>query len=74
MPASLWFNWVLGFIWCIFRHLPYNVTPAYLKAKTDAAMTLLKEIKGIKMDENKMKPREVKVLEQVGDEIDIVEV
>ena len=26
------------------------------------------------MDEDKMKPREVKVLEQVGDEIDIVEV
>ena len=34
-------------------------------------MTLLEEIKGIKMDEDKMKPREVKVLEQVGDEIDM---
>jgi hypothetical protein len=49
----------------LFRHLPYNATPAYLKAKTDAAFTLLREINSTVLDENKMTPREVKVLEQV---------
>jgi hypothetical protein len=47
------------------RHLPYNATPAYLKAKTDAAFKLLDEIKSTALDETAMTPREVKALEQV---------
>ena len=46
-------------------HLPYNATPAYLKAKTDAAFKLLDEINSTVLDENAMTPREVKALEQV---------
>ena len=56
----------------IFRHLPYNATPAYLKAKTDAAFTLLQEINSTVLDENKMTPREVKALEQVAVVVDCV--
>ena len=47
------------------RHLPYNATPAYLKAKTDAAFKLFDEINSTVLDENAMTPREVKALEQV---------
>lgn len=48
-----------------FRYLPYNPDPAQLKKKTDRALELLKQITSIKIDENKMKPREVKALAQV---------
>ena len=47
------------------RHLPYNATPAYLKAKTDAAFKLFDEINSTVLNENAMTPREVKALEQV---------
>ena len=50
----------------LFRHLPYNYTPAYLKERTDVALSLLNEIKNKSMDENKMKPREIKGVEQVS--------
>lgn len=47
------------------RHVPFDCTPEYLKEKTDAALSLLNEINETDMDENKMKPREVKGVEQV---------
>ncbi|KAM7443428.1 hypothetical protein ABFA07_007884 [Porites harrisoni] len=47
------------------RYFPYNPDPAQLKKKTDRALELLKQITSIKIDENKMKPREVKALVQV---------
>lgn len=47
------------------RYFPYNPDPAELKKKTDRALELLKEIKSVHLDENKMKPREVKALAQV---------
>ena len=47
------------------RFAPYNPDPKYLKQKTDKAKELLQEINSIKIDENKMKPREVKALSQV---------
>ena len=48
-----------------FRYFPYNPDPVQLKKKTDRALELLKQITSIKIDENKMKPREVKALVQV---------
>ena len=48
-----------------FRFLPYNPDPMYLKRKTDRTRELLQEINSVKIDENKMKPREVKALAQV---------
>lgn len=48
-----------------FRYFPYNPDPGQLKKKTDRALELLKQITSIKIDENKMKPREVKALVQV---------
>lgn len=48
------------------RHFPFNCTPEYLKEKTDVAFSLLNEVKNKDMDENKMKPREVKGVEQVS--------
>ena len=48
-----------------FRYFPYNPDPAQLKKKTDRALELLKQITSINIDENKMKPREVKALVQV---------
>lgn len=47
------------------RFAPYNPDPKYLKQKADKAKELLQEINSIKIDENKMKPREVKALSQV---------
>lgn len=47
------------------RYFPYNPDPAQLKKKTDRALELLKEIKSVQSNENKMKPREVKALAQV---------
>ena len=47
------------------RYLPLNVTPAFLKQTTDTAFSLLDEIKKKEMDENIMKPREVKAIQQV---------
>lgn len=47
------------------RYRPYNPDPKTLKIKTDRAKELLQEINNIKLDENKMKPREVKALAQV---------
>ena len=49
----------------IFSYVPYNPDPAQLKKKTDRALELLNEIKSVQLDENKMKPREVKALAQV---------
>ncbi|KAL9980551.1 hypothetical protein ACROYT_G009153 [Oculina patagonica] len=46
-------------------YLPYDPDPEQLKRKTDSARRLLQEINSIKVDENKMKPREVKALAQV---------
>ena len=45
--------------------MPYNPDPKKLKIKTDRAKELLQEINSVKLDENKMKPREVKALAQV---------
>ncbi|KAJ7374134.1 hypothetical protein OS493_009471 [Desmophyllum pertusum] len=47
------------------KYLPYNPDPAELKRKTDRARELFQEVNSIKLDENKMKPREVKALAQV---------
>lgn len=49
--------------------MPYNPDPEQLKRKTDKAKELLQEINSIKLDENKMKPREVKALAQVLTEL-----
>jgi len=45
--------------------MPYNPDPKKMKIKTDRAKELLQEINSTKLDENKMKPREVKALAQV---------
>ena len=47
------------------RYSPYNPDPMYLKKKTDRAMKLLDEINSVVINQNKMKPREVKALAQV---------
>lgn len=48
-----------------FRYKPYNPDPEQLKKKTDRSKELLQEINSVKLDETKMKPREVKALAQV---------
>lgn len=43
----------------------YDPSPSAIKKRTDTAIALLQEIKGMKVDKNKLKPRERKVVLQV---------
>lgn len=43
-----------------------NITPAFLKERTDLALSLLEEFKKINYDELKLKPRETKAVYQVS--------
>ena len=47
------------------KYTAYNPTPEYIKQVTDAARKLLKEVNKIKVDHDKLKPRERKALSQL---------
>ena len=47
------------------KYTAYNPTPEYIKQVTDAAWELLKEVNKIKVDYDKLKPREGKALSQL---------
>ena len=47
------------------KYTAYNPTPDYIKSVTDAARSLYNEVKEIKVDSKKLKPRERKALSQL---------
>ena len=47
------------------KYTSYNPTPDYIKSVTDAAWSLYNEVKEIKVDSKKLKPRERKALSQL---------
>ena len=47
------------------KYSAYNPTPGYIKSVTDAARNLFKEVNEIKVDSDKLKPRERKALSQL---------
>ena len=47
------------------KYTAYNPTPEYIKQVTDAARALFKEVSEIKVDSDKLKPRERKALSQL---------
>lgn len=47
------------------KYTAYNPTPEYIKGVTDAAWNLFNDVKKIKVDSDKLKPRERKALSQL---------